>query len=524
MNMPKRIDLNPEELEALLDRVRNGSLQDGDYEIIRAMSETIAFLSHVSEEKAASIKRLLRMLFGAKTEKAKNVIDPSQRADSEKNKQESNPKEKEKQKGHGRNGASEYTGADKVKVSHEELKSGDNCPGCLKGKVYDMATPGVVVRVTGTAPLKATVYELEKLRCNLCGQIFTAKAPAGLGGEKYDAASGAMIGLLKYGSGLPFNRLQQLQGALGVPLPASTQWEIVEKVAEGIFPAYDELIHQASNGDLLHNDDTTMKIMSLAAENALDENESRRGMFTTGIVSRIDGRKIALFFTGRKHAGENMNDVLSNRRSDLKPPIQMCDALSRNLPKDFKVILTNCLVHARRNFLDVLPNFPEQCGYVIEQLGDVYKNDKAAKEQNLSSSQRLQYHQAHSGPLMQDLHRWLNEQIDEKKVEPNSGLGKAISYMLKRWDALTGFLRVPGAPLDNNLCEQALKRAILHRKNALFYKTQRGAYVGDLFMSLIHTCNLCHVNPFEYLTALQKNASKLSVSPRSWMPWNYPKS
>jgi hypothetical protein len=75
--------------------------------------------------------------------------------------------------------------------------------------------------------------------------------------------------------------------------------------------------------------------------------------------------------------------------------------------------------------------------------------------------------------------------------------------------------------LDNNICEQALKMAIRHRKNSLFYKTHNGAMVGDTFMSLIHTCNLCGANPFDYLNALQRYASELAANPELWMPWNY---
>jgi len=123
--------------------------------------------------------------------------------------------------------------------------------------------------------------------------------------------------------------------------------------------------------------------------------------------------------------------------------------------------------------------------------------------------------------VMKQLHTWLNGQFDNRKVEPNSGLGKAISYMLKHWESLTLFLRVEGAPLDNNICEQVLKRAILHRKNSLFYKTSHGAYIGDLFMSLIHTCELCGVGAFDYLTELQRHAGELSANPGDWMPWNY---
>ena len=127
----------------------------------------------------------------------------------------------------------------------------------------------------------------------------------------------------------------------------------------------------------------------------------------------------------------------------------------------------------------------------------------------------------HSKPIMDGLNEWFESQFDEKKVEPNSGLGKAINYMRKHWKELTLFLREPGAPLDNNLCERALKKAILHRKNSLFYKTKHGAYIGDLFMSLIHTCILCKVNPFDYLTQLQKHSSLLFKNPAQWLPWNY---
>jgi hypothetical protein len=122
---------------------------------------------------------------------------------------------------------------------------------------------------------------------------------------------------------------------------------------------------------------------------------------------------------------------------------------------------------------------------------------------------------------MEKLHRWLEAQLAERKTEPNSGLGKAITYLLRHWKALTTFLREAGAPLDNNICERALKRAVLHRKNALFYRTLHGAEVGDLFMTLIHTCQLCGANSFDYLTELLRHASGLAAKPAEWMPWNY---
>ena len=165
--------------------------------------------------------------------------------------------------------------------------------------------------------------------------------------------------------------------------------------------------------------------------------------------------------------------------------------------------------------------FPEQCRYVLESLAVIYRNDAIAHQRKLSPSARRHFHQMESGPTMEELRVWLGRQLEDRLAEPNSSLGVAISYMLKHWEKLTLFLCVPGAPLDNNVCERALKRAILHRKNALFYKTCRGAHVGDLFMSLIHTCQLCRANPFDYLTELERHADDLSAHPERWMPWSY---
>jgi hypothetical protein len=240
-------------------------------------------------------------------------------------------------------------------------------------------------------------------------------------------------------------------------------------------------------------------------------------------LSEVKDKKIALFFTGRNHAGENLARVLAERQSGLDPPIQMCDALSQNLPEDFATLLANCLAHARRKFVDVLASFPEQVQFIIDTLADVYKNDQETKDQNMSPEDRLVYHQTQSGPLMDTLEKWLDDQFDKKMVEPNSGLGQAISYMQNHWPALTLFLKVPGAPLDNNAAERVLKRAILHRKNSLFFKTEHGAFVGDLFMSLIHTCSLAKINSFDYLTALITHHALVRKNPQDWMPWNYTK-
>jgi len=523
----REIELTLEEIGALRERIQRESLVKPDYGLLDAIVANYFALEQGYQEQGHTLRRMAKLIFGPRTEKAKEVLKDSSPGEQllakPMEKPESQPPT-EKARGHGRNGVFSYPSAEKIDVPHPCYKTGDPCPFCSNGKLYRLREPSVVVRIRGRSPLEATLYGVEKLRCHLCGKIFTAPLPEEAGEEKYDETAGAMVALLKYGSGLPFNRLEKLQESLGVPLPASTQWEIVEKTADQIHPVYSELIRQAAQGELFYNDDTTMKILAnlqKPEEERGDDEKARKGSFTTGVLAVQGQYRIALFFTGSKHAGDNLAQLLEQRTPTLNPPIQMCDALSRNLPKGFVTILANCLAHARRNFVDLVPSFPEECRVVIEHLAEVYHHDEETKEQGLSAEQRLSFHQDRSGPVMEKLKEWLKRQIDEHRVEPNSSMGKAIAYMLNHWEPLTLFLRVPGAPLDNSLCEQILKRAIQHRKNSLFFRTQHGAFIGDLFMSLIHTCALNRINPFHYLVTLQKHSSDLFKNPRQWLPWNY---
>jgi transposase len=539
-NALELVEVDSDRLEEVLRRAER-SLDEKDAALVRAVFESYAYVTELVEDKNTTIRRLRQLFFGSRTEKTEAVVGPrtgtsevtgapdaAAGTESAAGEVTADVPEAAASKGHGRNGAEAYRGAARIDVAHPSLTPGDACPACGEGTVYEK-TPGVLVRITGQPPLAAKVYRLQKLRCHLCGRVFTADAPQEAGEAKYDATAGSMIGLLKYGSGLPFNRLEGLQGDLGVPLPASTQWDIVQAVALDLAPAFAELIRQAAQGDVLHNDDTTVKILELMGERARQaalagaavDADGRSGLYTSGVVALRDGHQVALFFSGRRHAGENLAKVLAHRAEELPPPIQMCDALSRNLPGELQTILANCLAHARRRFVDVYDRFPEPCRHLLETLAVVYRNDAVARERGLLPEARLHFHQEASGPTMQGLHDWLTEQLEEKRVEPNSALGDAIGYMLRHWEPLTLFLRQAGAPLDNNVCERALKKAILHRKNALFYKTENGASVGDLFMSLIYTCQLNQANPFDYLTQLQQHAGRMATGPQLWMPWNY---
>jgi transposase len=491
----RRVEVNLDELDQIIDRSTRAPLSESE-------GQKLKTAIHAMAEKLERKRS---------TEKTSAVLPPDAAPAGKVETGESAPA------GHGRHGAAAFTGANRVSVAHATLHAGDRCPECREGKVYRQKEPATLIRFVGHAPLEATAFEMERLRCNACGQVFAADEPEAVGAEKYEETAVAMIAVLKYGTGVPFQRLERLQEHLGMPLPATTQWDLMAAGAKRIRPALEELIRQAAQGRVMHNDDTGMRILRLTRE----PGDKRTGTFTSGIVSLVGAWTIALFFTGWKHAGENIAEVLKQRARELPAPIQMCDALSRNTPKGVETLLANCLAHGRRQVVEVVDNFPEECRYVLETLGGVYHHDAQAREQGLSAEHRLRFHQEHSGPLMKGLHEWMEAQLAEHKTEPNSGLGKAISYLLNHWPKLTLFLKEPGAPIDNNVVERALKKAILNRKNALFYKTLNGAGVGDLFMSLIHTCELNGANPFDYLTQLQRHADELKQNPSEWMPWNY---
>src|SRR3989449_2938342 len=293
----ERLDTTPEELDALVEKARV-ALDESGYQKLKAAIRTLGYVTALLEDQQTTLQSLRNLLCQKQTEKTADVLKRSG-VTTEETSSEPKPEAEPKPKlpGHGRHGAKAYSGAPKVHVPHPSLKPGDRCPECEHGKVYLQSEPGVLVRLIGRAPIEATVYELEKLRCNLCGEVFTAKAPDEAGGEKYDVTVGSMIAILRYGSGFPMHRLEKLEDSLGIPLPASVQWEIVGAMAIQLRPVYDELIRQAAQGDVLHNDDTSMPVVSLRRDIDDDEQSERTGIFTSGIVSTRQGLKIALFFT-----------------------------------------------------------------------------------------------------------------------------------------------------------------------------------------------------------------------------------
>ena len=504
----RRVAVPIEKLNAIAERTRTEPLPADEHATLKAAVDTLARLTEELETKTTTLERVRHLIFGLCTETTDKVLgkepantpqpaapNPSTGGEASAATDGGAPR-KPPRPGHGRNGAENYPRAPRIPVTHTTLKHGDPCPEPgYTGRLYvQRQEPAVLVRVTGVAPLQAQVYELERLRCGLCGTVFTAAPPPGVGAAKYDESAAAMIALLKYGCGLPLHRIARLEAALAIPLPETTQWDVVQQAAPRLQPACDALVQQAAQAKVVYNDDTTMRILKLtkaARAEALPPGAKaeRTGVFTSGVVAETVHGPIALFKTGPCHAGEHLAEVL-DQRQDPAPPIQMSDALARNTPGAHPTQAAKCIPHGRRKFVEVYAAFPDEVAFVLESLRPVFRTDQQARQDGLSPEARLLLHQRESGPRMQALHDWMEQQIEEHLVEPNSGLGQAITSIQNHWEKLTLFLWVPGAPLDNNRYERALKKAILHRKNALFYRTLNGAKVGDLFVSLIYTAEL----------------------------------
>ncbi len=529
-----------DDLEELRELVERRELLDKDYQLIQGIVAFVIPVLRAAEEMHISLRRLQNLLFGKKTEKSRrdwsdpppgddDDPSPGSPAGSEPdtplygstNSQDQSRSEKKRAPGHGRMGASAYLAAETIHCSHPDLQAKQPCPCCQNGILYLLRDPSIEIRIIGSPVLTAREYELERLRCSSCGAVLTAPLPADVPLEKYDARVKVIVAVLKYGYGMSFYRLGQLQAHLGVPLPPATQWQLVEEVANAVFPVYRTLKQMASQADVIYADDSPIRILSLMAENEREPEPERKGMRTTVLIADLGEHSIYLYESGRKHAGDHLGDLLEGRPRDLGPPIQMTDALASNTSHSFQVIVTHCLLHARRLFFEIKDFFPDVCGRVLDDIGQVYHFEDLAKKQGLNPGDRLAFHQQHSGPVMEELKSWLEAQWDQKQIEPNSSLGKATRYLLGHFEKLTGFLRIAAAPIDNNRSEHSLKLPILNRKNSYFFKTQNGADVGSVLTSLIKTAIEAGANPVEYLVTLLEQAHQVRKEPHLWLPWNY---
>jgi transposase len=462
-----------------------------------------------------------------------NNTENSSSEDRKSSEKQASEQETQKKRNHGRRPLDDFDVSKIIHIPHNCLEEGQKCPLCHKGTLYHL-DPEIFLVIRGQPPLKGEAYSAQGLRCNLCQKVFRATFPKEVATQpRADMSARAIVCLAKYQLGTPLYRLETWQKLLRLPISDAEMWEWTESVALVLFPIHQTLLKIAAKGQVLHNDDTTGKILELMEENRLvelakksadeqerkDSEKHRKGIFTTVLLSKVGDQQVVLYITGRKNAGENMDTLLDLRPKDLKIPIQACDASAQNSAERHKTEMAKCFNHARHNFCELVEVWPNEALAIVEMCNAVFMNDRETKK--MDPEERLKYHQKHSTLIMNNLKIYCNSLIDEKKVEPNSSFGKAIKYVNNHWEGLTLILRDGEAPLSNNDCERAIKSSVLIRKNSYFYKTCWGAFIGDTLLSIIRTCDLNGINPYEYLMAVQANYEDIKKIPDAWLPWNY---
>jgi hypothetical protein len=519
--MPKVRKLSQEQMDNFLSEIMGSNISAESAEFAKMLIHGNAWMAQQLELGQLSIAKLRKLFQIQGSEKAvsrKPTNDPSSQANS------SSTPEADKT-GHGRNGADAYKGAAIIEVEHPELNPGDTCPAdACDGRLYEMSEPGTLVRVTGAPLASATRYHLQKLRCAICEIIYTAPLPNGVSDKKYDANFIAMLMINKYFMSVPLYRQDRLQNHLGVPLPASTQWDLMVAFEPMLKALYKAFSQDTANGVALCYDDTSVKIMSeiKAAKTAQKGEKNQHTCFTTGIVSLHEDHRTYLYITDNRTAGKCVADIMLMRDANLPLPIMMCDALSATIPQgiaDDLYILCFCLVHARRQFYELPDGYDDVADKVIGLIGSIYDHESHTK--GYSREKRLAYHQEKSAPVMTELKLYLEQQKSE--FEPNSVAGKAVDYILKRWTQLSQFLRHPDAPLDTNIVERALKLVIQVRKSSMFYKSLSSAAFASFVQSALYSAAQNEINPCEYMCALIDNEKAVIQNPNDWLPWHYKK-
>lgn len=521
-------DIDSEKLDGLIQRVQEAkehdlALSPEDCQILLAALKTLAALQERLSDNDITLHKLRKLV---------GMVRSSETMDALLGQKD----KKNKKRGHKppKPNNTKPNVPVKPKVTQhklDDLNKGDLCPECQQGKLYKYE-PATLLRITGQSPFVPEQHVMERLRCNACGQYFTAQLPDeviddGEPDQKYGYSARSLMALHKFFGGAPYYRQESLQALMGVKLTASTIFDQVEFVANSLQPIYNRLKILAANAEHYYLDDTSNRILDKVPIEKPQRNgtktRERSGVYSSGLVASLkEGRQVVLYQTNIGHAGEFIDELLSARCPTLPPPILMSDALSSNRPSlNYQVQHCLCNSHARRQFAEVLNQFPDEVEQLLKWYGEIWRYDDEARARGLTAKQRLVLHQKHSLPLMKQIRDWGESELSKGNVEENSSLGKAINYFSKHYEGLTAFCRIESAQLDNNRVERALKLVARNRKNAMFHKTQAGASVADVVMAMIATSAEAGVNVLDYFNTVQRRQSEVKANPQQFLPWNY---
>lgn len=524
-------ELDSKALDELLQRVQEAkeyalALSSEDYDIFLNALKTLAALHERLSDKAITLHKL-RQLAGivSSSETMGNLLGKKDKVNKNRGQKRPRPKR-----------ATPKTPVKPKVCQHrlDDLSMGELCPECQQGKLYQYE-PATLLRITGQSPFVPEQHVMERLRCNACGQYFTAPLPEdvtedGEPGQKYGYSARSLMAVNKFFAGAPYYRQENLQALMGLTLTASTIFDQTELVADSLQPIYQQLVALAANAEHYYLDDTSNRILDKVPiekkQRHGTKTQLRTGVYSSGLVATLkDGYSIVLYQTGIGHAGEFIDEILSGRDTTLDPPILMSDALPSNRPSgDHVVAHSLCNSHGRRKFAEVHPQFRTEVDRVLHWYAKIWQHDDEASVQGLNEAQRLAWHKQHSLPVMEKIRDWGHEALNADRVEENSGLGKAIRYFHKHYEGLTAFCRIKGAKLDNNQVERALKLVARNRKNAMFHRTQTGANIADVIMTMIATAAEAGVHVLDYFNTVQRMQNEVKANPQQFLPWNYPSS
>ncbi len=524
-------------VDALLAKLRaRGTLEPEDYEALLGVVETWAHLTEIARGSDASIDQI-RGLLGLERPRTRSTRPEPQSQGATDTPtptaadQDSADRQAERRRDeHGRSGPGAFKKLAQAHHTHVGLASGDECPECARGRVYKY-TPSVFTTITGQAPLVATRHTVEALQCNLCKAVFKAPLPEvleadGISGHVlYSFSAVAIVATYRFFGGLPMHRQQTLQAALGIPVPDASIWDLCERLADILQPIRRVLVEQAAQAKVFYGDDTGATV--------LDEREKKRpnrrtgkevtrtGCHTTCVIAVDDAdHALTLFFTGIHHTGEVLDLVLAARKTSTAP-IFMGDCIASNTVTVTTVFYAGCNAHAVRRFKDLRERYPAETDYALTRYRSIYDVEAECVASGLSGEARRDRHADKSLPLLRELCDYGHDLFEQRKVEPNSDLGQAFTFILDNERRLSAFTRHPHAPLDNNRCERELRICVRLRETSRFFRNAIGAGVADTILTVGATAQAANVNLFDYFVAVQRHRADVREHPDEWVPWRY---
>ncbi len=540
----QRLEVTLDGLRELRRRIDQKQLAASDWPLVGAL---VSMQIGRAEERAARMLAKIAASAAASPSTSEPPCDPkasddtaaSPGAESEGDDEEPEPGGGPKPKGHGRNGASAFRAAQHYFYALALGVIGAVCTACQIGKMYRYREK-IIIRIVGQPMFHAEQHHHEQARCRNCGRVVRADGPAcvheGVGTEyiRYDWSACAMLLFMHYTGGDPFKRLESHHEGWGVPMPDANQWEVVDKADDLLLPLYRAIeqhaIQRATNFRI---DDTGSVVITikrqieaeLSSLRAMGESTKavRTGINATGIYWETPDGPVVLYYTGRHHAGEIIDQVLGRRLASRPTLVKCTDGASKNFDHAHadKLIEATCNAHALLKFRDLKDEYPAEYAEAGKVYSAVFDNDDTAKALDLSPIDRMLYHQQHSKPLMLQLKKMCEEKVASKRVEPNSPLWEPVTFILNQWERLTLFCEAPGVPLDTNLVEQALIVPVRYLAGSFNYHTENGAVVGDHAMSIIATARAHGVEPVAYLTECLRSHESLAKRPEHYLPWVY---